>query len=560
MKLIIKEYLTLLKESDELDSLLPDLLLSMGTEPISRPQKGVRQDGVDVAAVGVDENGIKTLFLFTIKQGDIGRSDWDGNNQAIRSSLNEIKDKYLTSGIDPRYKALPKIIVLCTGGDLKQEAEKNWNNFIDREQEVGRLEYEFWGGDKLAILIERHMFNETIIPTELQSRLRKVLALLSDPDYDLIDYYYILDNLLFKIDYGDITKQSTRKKVWKSLRTISLCQNIVFYWSKEEGDLRPAINCSERTVLNGWEFIRKNNLYKSKKTISIFNEFYKTLFNVYTHYFTKIQKHCYVPNGFSGYCNNHIQENLNLFEHLGFISTGGLLCLYDFVATNNEELFKSSKIVTDALKNFLKNNLALRSPCYDEHIIEISEAILLLTTLKEDKFVNEWIEQIVEHIVFAYNSMGQYFPIQSDSFDDLVALNISKSMEKEELFKMSTLLPILAHWSATLGLNDTYTIIQNISTNVFPQCTLQIWYPDENTDEQLYTCNASRSGATEAPILLPSDVEEMKKLIQQVQKNTIKFRDISSIKHGLNILPIIASRHFRTPFLPFFWQINFIEK
>lgn len=45
MKLIIREYLTLLKESGELDRLLPDLLLSMSIPPISRAQKGVRQEG-----------------------------------------------------------------------------------------------------------------------------------------------------------------------------------------------------------------------------------------------------------------------------------------------------------------------------------------------------------------------------------------------------------------------------------------------------------------------------------------------------------------------------------
>lgn len=52
MKLIIREYLSLLKESKELDWLIPDLLLSMGIEPFSYPQIGVRQYGVDVAAVG----------------------------------------------------------------------------------------------------------------------------------------------------------------------------------------------------------------------------------------------------------------------------------------------------------------------------------------------------------------------------------------------------------------------------------------------------------------------------------------------------------------------------
>ena len=44
----------MLKESGELDQLLADLLLCMEIEPISRAQVGVRQYGVDIAAVGPD--------------------------------------------------------------------------------------------------------------------------------------------------------------------------------------------------------------------------------------------------------------------------------------------------------------------------------------------------------------------------------------------------------------------------------------------------------------------------------------------------------------------------
>lgn len=52
MKLIIKEYLSSLKERDELDAVLPDLLSQLGLNVYSRPARGTRQDGVDVGAVG----------------------------------------------------------------------------------------------------------------------------------------------------------------------------------------------------------------------------------------------------------------------------------------------------------------------------------------------------------------------------------------------------------------------------------------------------------------------------------------------------------------------------
>lgn len=44
MKLIIKEYLASLKERDELDAVLPDLLSQLGLNVYSRPARGTRQD------------------------------------------------------------------------------------------------------------------------------------------------------------------------------------------------------------------------------------------------------------------------------------------------------------------------------------------------------------------------------------------------------------------------------------------------------------------------------------------------------------------------------------
>ena len=46
MKLILSQYIRSLKERDEFDRLLPDLLLAMDYVPISKPQIGVRQFGV----------------------------------------------------------------------------------------------------------------------------------------------------------------------------------------------------------------------------------------------------------------------------------------------------------------------------------------------------------------------------------------------------------------------------------------------------------------------------------------------------------------------------------
>lgn len=105
MKLVIAEFLRTLKERDELDRLLPDLLIEMGYVPLAKPQTGNRQFGVDIAARGKDpRSGNEELLLAVVKQGNIGRTEWDGNDQAVRQSINEILDVYLKSHVEPQNK------------------------------------------------------------------------------------------------------------------------------------------------------------------------------------------------------------------------------------------------------------------------------------------------------------------------------------------------------------------------------------------------------------------------------------------------------------------------
>ncbi len=75
MRIILREYLGMLRESGEFDALMPDLLREMQFVPLSAPQRGVRQAGVDLAALGDDDQGRRSLWLFVLKRGDLGRKD-----------------------------------------------------------------------------------------------------------------------------------------------------------------------------------------------------------------------------------------------------------------------------------------------------------------------------------------------------------------------------------------------------------------------------------------------------------------------------------------------------
>ncbi|MGV0820825.1 hypothetical protein [Martelella sp. AMO21009] len=118
MKLILKEYLTSLKERGDLDkALLPNLLSAMGLQVLKTPMIGTRQDGVDISAVGqLPDDDQKYLYLLCVKAGDVGRNDWDTGPQSVRPELQEILDVYIGSKISKEHQDLPIKICLCMGG------------------------------------------------------------------------------------------------------------------------------------------------------------------------------------------------------------------------------------------------------------------------------------------------------------------------------------------------------------------------------------------------------------------------------------------------------------
>ena len=159
MKLIIKQYLSNLRERDELDVILPDLLSQMGLNVFTRPGRGSRQYGVDVGAVGDLEGDPEKVYLFTIKAGDLTRNDWDTTPQPVRQSLNEIVDVYICNHLPAKYHNKEKEVCICIGGDVEENVNLNIQSYIS-DNKKHDITFSIWNGDKIAGLIQDYFLKE----------------------------------------------------------------------------------------------------------------------------------------------------------------------------------------------------------------------------------------------------------------------------------------------------------------------------------------------------------------------------------------------------------------
>ncbi|RIK32767.1 MAG: hypothetical protein DCC55_36260 [Chloroflexi bacterium] len=539
MNMVIREYLSMLKESGELDALVPDLLLAMGIEPLSKPQVGVRQFGVDVAAVGPDpeDNDQVKLFLITIKQGDLDRNSWDNDTpQAVRPSLNEIQDVYIPGHVLPEHVTLPKKIIVCCNGDKKPNVHENWKG-----------------------LIERYFLDEYLFPEDTRKLLRKTIAL-ADQNEDEPRYFYeLVETILFKSDLPIESIAPAKRARRRALGLLNLSLNIVFHWCQEAENLRPALLCAEHTVLVTWDWARQSNLFDCESTMEGLEGLYRTYLKISATLVQKLLSICFVRDGFFIQAQHDLHYPLLTFEVIGILATcslaNHLIAATISSDSGKEQFMKRAAVTAQALAELLKNNPAAHTPLYDSHAVDIALGLLTLYCMRVHQTAREWVEQLAHRIHFAYQ-LGRMYPIASDSFEDLVAIKYEKDIPKEKLMDLSTLLPMLAHWFAILGMNEPYQQFQKNVTTTFAKTNLQLWYPDASTDQVLYRTNAGReSGMTLASIELPKDIEELRTEILRLNKLQEEvISNLSCMNQGVLILPLLASRHFRTPVIPWFWQ------
>lgn len=556
MKILISQYIRTLKERNELDRLLPNLLLSMDIIPLFTTQTGTRQYGVDIAAIGKDpDDGERKLFIFVIKQKDLGRSEWDSGPQSIRQSLNEVFDVYLKHHLLPKHKKLPKKIILSTSGDMKEEINQNWAGYLD---DYKLHEFDFWGADKLSIFIEKYMLNEHIFNDIDRTDLRKSLSLISENDYSQIDFHRLLLRTLMLNDDGGKVKEVKKLELEKSIRTCYLASNILAHWAIQDGNTKQALFVSERCLLWVWHRI---NLEKDpKKYYPAFEIIWQNYINVSAEYFSKLQPYFHEEHLVSIYSTEHSLVNLTIFEHIGILATIGLSNFFTaFRKDVNEQqpLISNADIIADSLCALIINNPASGSPRLDGNVIEIVLGFMFLLLMGRKEFVIGWLKELVSRLDYVLR-IGREHPISTDSIDDLISIecNSDDTYLREKTTSMSWMIPTLMGWCVILEKEEGYDVLLSGIKESYTKICSQIWHPTDELYKHLYFHPAQHlTGDTDAPITFPDSMSDYKHRMDEIRNNEryCILKKSSAAQAGLTILDFIAYRHFRTPVPAVLW-------
>lgn len=552
MKLILKQYLSSLRERGELDVVLPDLLSQLGLNVFSRPGRGTTQRGVDVGAAGcLDEEGEK-VYLFSIKAGDLTRKDWDSDSeQSLRRSLNEIIDAYIPHRLPVEHRGKKVVICVCFGGDVQEQVREQLKGFEERNTSEA-VSFEEWNGDKLAELIQSSFLREDLLPESCRSDLRKSLALLDEPEASYRHFARLIVALSGKENEKDAERIT-------SIRQISICLWVLFAWARDTKNMESAYLSAELALLHGWQAL-KIYVGKNGKTAQAVQDAFLSIFSAYQQICSEFHQVNTLPHVEKRHAissairaSNSLDINLKLFDLMGRLGLEGMWTYWragrygEGGEELRQQLLQETREYASTIKELINNNPILLLPVKDDQAIDISIAMLLLATdANNHRYVTSWLEEMIRRASFAYQVHGNY-PCTLDSYSELLEHSQpGDGTYRENVTQGSILYPLISLWAVLVKEGGLYDKVAEFKRESLGHCNFQYWYPDENSEEYFYT-NKDAHGATLSQVCIDRQPEEFLAQVFGECEQTSYFEELTAARFGWWPLVVVACRLYRLP-------------
>ncbi len=553
MKLILREYLASLRERSELDAILPDLLSELGYNVYSRPGRGTVQHGVDVAAISPEVDGGKKVYLFSIKKGDLTRQDWNGSVQALRPSLDDIIDAYIPTHIPEEHRALPVVICVCFGGEIQEPVRLSLTQY-EKSKTTDRISFEEWNGDRIANLLLQGILREDVLPKSLRSDFQKAVALLDEPEVSYRHFARLVRQL------GQ-TVQSNKDKV-RIARQIYICLWVLFVWGRDVGNTEAPYRSSELAILHVWEILKPligKESAEHRALARVLDQLIRVHVMIATDFVgTKIAPFAKSRDaiGEAVRSRSAVDVSLKLFDILGRVAMTGMWLKW--MGDKSDRIDSETTATTlnryfDVCMSLIENNSALSLPLCDDQTTDVALLLMLyLWSSADGERLFAWLHAMVQRHDFTVRAGGRY-PTSLVEYTDLVAHPRERSDEYfEEATAGSTLIPLLAIWTSSLGRPDLATRLANLSAEKLKHCTMQLWTPGANSEQHIYI-NSEIHGLAITDLPIKEGGSDLLETIVEACKGDEGFNALSAVQTGMWPIVLIACRHWRLPVPPDFY-------
>jgi hypothetical protein len=546
LQLLLEDFLGLMREEGELDAFLPLLLSAMGHQIVFRAQKGPRQYGVDIVTVGADADGHRKLFMWLVKCGDIGRSEWSANEQSVRQSIEDVGDVYLSTHVAPQHRRFRKKLVVLTNGEYKSAIALTLSQYLRQWAIQHAVEADHINGSQLAAWTERHLLDEHALPPAARTHFRRTLALVATPEVCVQSGRELIDALLEAAFEPAKSKGATRKKHLVALRAIRTALSILAIWARREANLAAPYRLAEYALLAVWSAFHSEYAAGNQEVVVEFTYLALQLLEAGEAYHQRVRPYYLVRDGFAHRLPDSLLVNERVFSELGRLGFCGYL--WAFHATNGGPEWTAGMAVEYAarIEGLLVSHTCSGSPAYDHQAFDIHAAMLCLLAANKVDVAKHWLGAIVTRLLYVGQTQSKTRWPLNLTFQELVNIQHGYAAVTPDMLETTVLVPIVALWTAALGMEEAYKALRDGLMPKLDGMTPNVWSSDAGFDSLLADQKKLiEHGVGEAILPLPSTGTEFLTLLSS------PLADVSSIEASTwyqaraPYLPLLASLHWR---------------
>lgn len=553
MKLMLKEYLANMCERGGLDILLVNLLSQMGLNVLTTPMRGTKQHGVDVAAVGkFADDKDETVYLFTIKSGNIYRGNWGVGPQALRPSIGEIVDGYINGSILPQYADHPIVIYICCGGEVQENMIHEVSGFLAHTQQrdaSGRLQLRLVNGDQIANYLVEHLMSPRLVEIEERRLLFRCLSMADDPDSSYLYFVRLLKSLLKE-------EKSGKKKIFR-VRQMMVCLGLLKHHCSEVKNLDACYRAAEISLLHCWVYLNLNKVTAKRRMpqeLMVYNRLWWQYVEIGQLYCEKISSFCQDAYFMTYACHagNEVDVNLRLYDVMGRLASYGASLWWYALSLREcpgliEKCQPEVSKVANALIGLMKNNPTVNSPIRDDYAIEIGIVSMFLNQINRQDLLHKWYMCVLNQMYKNF-CLVRAFPSTGLDYLGLVEHLQHKHDDayRTKVLPSSELLPMMYMFASVLEFSDASSYISNIVAEFLKNCDFQVWYPEPFSEEVFYTNRSNHGLQLVSQDLLEGD-KFMKNVFSECEKRKMPFSCLNGPFGGLLL---IGCRVHRCPLPP----------
>jgi len=572
-RIIVREYLESLNESEELDYIFPILLESQGFIILSKPKeyKGTSQYGKDVVAVGVDFiDGKKKRFQFELKGGNdrhITKSNLT-TEDGIIDSLRE--SKYTNFDyLNNEYEKLPLKIVLVHNGEIVASKKKTFDDFIRKEFPLnGDIEFERWSISELTNLFSDKLFGAFLLVNPKTTKLfNRVLINLDASEKVSENFTELLDSMFEQVDVNQFKKGIPRNWIvlFESLRLISF---VIYTESKSYNNMSIAKRYITCLILRFWYWILKNKFENNKKITGYFDKIFDFYIYVLSEYFHRTLPIIQLQDGLyseKGGRYEQIGYTCRTFDYLQDLCFFFEL-MFPVIAENAEkEKFKQT-IITVLNANNVSNR-----PLLDIHSTPIISVLNLFLDLNEKKNAEIYLSSVLDNLMNAKERYDR-MPDANNDINNIIRFVITHEKSIYYIDSTSLLVAMLLEFTVILDMEDLYYTVRDFVLKY--KIDIAIFVPhhginstsknliedkENDLEEQLFSKSFFCDGYQHC-ILLKKNLndefkyEDYKKLVISLKAEfTYEYR---TDKAGYPFLKDLAHIYNKTPYFPDKWRMH----